>query len=147
MKGFTEKRFFEPVEVGHYEKERLLGFIREILSSRNDKIIFAYVHGSFIKSKTFRDIDVGLFVEGKGDFYLESDISAELTAAVGFEVEVKVLNDAPVPFQMAVLRDGILLFSRDEMRRGAFIEKTGRLYMEYSHFRNIFLEIDGVRQG
>ncbi|MEW6376149.1 MAG: nucleotidyltransferase domain-containing protein [Thermodesulfobacteriota bacterium] len=145
MKDFTEKRFFEPLEVGPYEKERVLGFIKEILSSRNDKIIFAYVHGSFIKSKSFRDIDVGLFVEGKSTFYLESDLSAELSAAVGLEVEVKAINDAPIAFQMAVLRDGVLLFSKNEMKRADFIENVGKRYREYSHFRNIFLEIDGVR--
>ena len=145
MKGFTEKRFVEPVEVGPYEKERLFGLVREILSSRNDKIILAYVHGSFIKSKSFRDIDVGLFVEGKGDFYLESDISVELTSALGFEVEARIINDATVAFQMAVIRDGIPLFCRDEAKRVDFTENISKRYREYVHFRNFFLEVDGVR--
>lgn len=145
MKGITEKRFFEPVEVGPHEKERLIGIIREILFSGNDKINFAYVHGSFIKSKRFRDIDIALFVEGESDFYLESDISAELTAAVGYEVEARIINDAPVVVQMAVVRDGLLLFCRDERRRIDFVENVGKRYREYIHFRNIFLEVDGVR--
>ena len=73
-------------------------------------------------------------------------MSAELTSATGFEVEVKVINDAPVAFQMTVLMDGVLLFSRNEVKRTDFIEDVGRRYIEYAHFRNIFLGEDGVRQ-
>jgi len=119
------------------DKEGLLVRIKELLSSMSN-IIFAYVHGSFIKSKSFRDIDIALFIEGQSSFYLESDISAELASATGFEVEVKVINDAPVAFQMAVLRDGVLLFSRNEVKRTDFIEDVVRRYIEYTHFRNIF---------
>ncbi|MBM4333726.1 MAG: nucleotidyltransferase domain-containing protein [Deltaproteobacteria bacterium] len=112
-----------------------------------DILLFAYVHGSFVKSRRFRDIDIAAFTEGKTDFIFESDLSARLTNAVGFVVEVKVINEAPIPFQMAVIRDGALLFSRDEKIRSDFIERVGKRYREYAHFRNIFLGIDGVRQG
>jgi hypothetical protein len=146
METFTEKRFSKPMEVGLDAKNKVIGVIKDILFSI-DTICFAYIHGSFIKSPSFRDIDIGVFVEGKTNFIFESDLSFRLTSAAGFPVELKAINEAPVPFQMAVIRDGVLLFCRDEIRRADFIESVGKRYREYAHFRNIFLGIDGVRQG
>ncbi|MCX8116783.1 MAG: DUF86 domain-containing protein [Desulfobacterota bacterium] len=123
------------------EKEALLRLMKEALSSEALGIVFGYVHGSFVKSQTFRDIDVALFIEGKGELTYESDLSAKLTAILGDPVEVKVINEAPVAFQAVVLRDGKLLFSRGEGRRASFIEEVGKRYREYSHFRNLFLEV------
>jgi len=71
MKAFTEKRFFELKEIESADKDRLIVKIKELLSSMSN-IVFAYVHGSFIKSKSFRDIDIALFAEAKNSFYLES---------------------------------------------------------------------------
>lgn len=145
MKRFTEKRFLYPQELEHEAKGRLIAQIREYMLPIED-IRFTYVHGSFIKSKKFRDIDIAIFVINKKDFYFESDLSAELSSITGFNTEVKIINEAPVAFQMAVLRDGVLLFSRDENQRTDFIEAVGSRYKEYAHFRNIFLGVDGVRQ-
>ena len=144
MAAVTEKRFRQPVELDSDRKERLVRLLRDRLSSL-PVILFAYVHGSFVKSKAARDIDLALFVKGKGGLFFESDLSAELGKACSFEVEARVINDAHVSFQMAVLRDGILLFSRDEVKRTDFIEDVGRRYREYAHFRNVFLGVDGVR--
>lgn len=62
MEAFKENRFFELKEIEPADKDKLLVRIKARLSSMH-KIIFAYVHGSFIKSKKFRDIDIALFVE------------------------------------------------------------------------------------
>lgn len=145
MRTFTEKRFLHPQELKPEAKERLIAQVREYLLPI-EVIVFAYVHGSFIKSKTFRDIDIAVFVNDKKDFYFESDLSAEVTSIPGLDAEVRIINEAPVAFQMAVLRDGVLLFSRDEHLRTDFIEAVGKRYREYAHFRNIFIGCDGVRQ-
>jgi predicted nucleotidyltransferase len=146
MEAFTEKRFLKPMEIDLDAKNKIISVIRDILFSI-DPILFAYIHGSFIKSPSFRDIDIAVFMEDKTDFFFESDLSFRLTSALGLPVELKAINEAPVPFQMAVIRDGVLLFCRDEIRRADFIESVGKRYREYAHFRNIFLGIDGVRQG
>ena len=146
MEALTEKRFFKPIAIEPETRNKLILVIKDLLFSM-DILLFAYVHGSFVKSSRFRDIDIAAFTEGKTDFIFESDLSARLTKDVGFVVEVKMINEAPLPFQMAVIRDGALLFSRDEKIRADFIESIGKRYREYAHFRNIFLGIDGVRQG
>lgn len=65
MEALREKRFFTLREVGPSDKERLLNLIKEHLS-QIENIIFAYAHGSFVKSKYFRDIDIAIFIDGEG---------------------------------------------------------------------------------
>jgi hypothetical protein len=57
------------------------------------------------------------------------------------------MNKTPVDFQMAVLRKGRVLFSRDADKRAGFIYDVGKRYKEYAHFRNIFMEAIGERTG
>jgi hypothetical protein len=144
MAAVTEKRFRQPVPLDSDRKESLVRLLRERVSSL-PIILFTYIHGSFVKSNAARDIDVAVFGKGKGGLFFESDLSAELSKACSLEVEVRVIIDAHVSFQMAVLRNRILLFSRDEVKRTDFIEDVGRRYREYVHFRNLFLGVDGVR--
>ena len=106
----------------------------------------AYLHGSFVTSESFRDIDVGLYTRERSDFSYESDLSFDLSKATGYEVEVRVINEAPVAFQMAVIREGLLLFSMDDDTRTDFIEDVSRRYREYAHFRNIFMEAGGAER-
>jgi hypothetical protein len=73
------------------------------------------------------------------------DVAALLRRETGFEVDVTVMNHAPVALQFAILRDGLLLFSKDEALRTALIERVSRQYREYTHFRDLFLGVAGVR--
>ena len=145
MKTFTEKRFQPLHELGPDKKNSLVGRIKDYLLQYQE-IIFACVHGSFIKSDKFRDIDIAVFTSAKQDFYFESDLSHELSSLTGFDTEVRIINRAPVAFQMAVLKDGLLLFSRDEDIRTDFVEEVGKRYSEYAHFRNVFMGCEGVRR-
>jgi hypothetical protein len=114
--------------------------------SRETDILFAYLHGSFAAGEAFRDIDIGVVVGKEKDLSFESDLSYELSSALGQEVEVRMINDAPVAFQMAVLTGSILLVSNDDAARTDFIENVGRRYREYAHFRNIFREAVGAER-
>jgi predicted nucleotidyltransferase len=137
-----EKRFLPKQRLDAETRESLSGKLKQALFS-HQRIIFAYIFGSFIREEAFRDIDLAIFINGETGFELESDLSMQLSEAVGFDVEVRALNDAPLSFQMAVLRAGKVLFSHDENERTDFIERTGQKYREVIHFRNLFLEIAG----
>lgn len=145
MDAFTEKRFLPQRSANAEERRRLKDVIKGRLSQEPD-VLFAYLHGSFVTSGSFRDIDVGIYVRGRKDLTYESDISYELSRSTGHEVEVKVINEAPVAFQMAVLRDGMLLLDVDDDTKAVFIEQVGRRYREYAHFRNIFMEAVGAER-
>lgn len=139
MKRLLEKRFLPRRSVPTDERYKLIRAIETRLA-QEPEILFAYLHGSFVAEDLFRDVDVGILTGPDKGFSFESALSADLSSALGHEIEVRLLNRAPVEFQMAVLQGGRLLFCRDEAARLDFIERVGRRYREYTHFRNLFLE-------
>lgn len=141
-----EKRFLPKQTLDAKKRGLLTQKLKEILLSYQS-IVFAYVFGSFIHEELFRDIDVAIYARGETSFEFESALSLALRDALGFDVEVRALNNAPASFQMAVLRDGKLLFSRDENERTDFIERTSQSYREFLHFRNLFLGIAGRKDA
>lgn len=135
-----EIRFLKKQHIDTATRERIIKVIKEELS-KNEGVIFAYLHGSCAEGDSFRDIDVATFVgEHCREIEIESDLSYELSEKTSYPVEVKVVNKAPVAFQMAVLRKGIVLFSRSENVRTDFIEDVSKRYREYTHFRDILLD-------
>ena len=146
MGAFIEKRFLPRHDLDQEQRSRISALLQERLF-RNPEIIFAYIHGSFQESSSFRDIDIALYLDRIAAFDFESDLSCELTRLAGYEVEVRIMNKAPVDFQMSVLQKGRVLFSRDEDKKAGFIYDVGKRYMEYAHFRNIFMEAIGGRTG
>ena len=92
-----------------------------------------------------RDLDVALYTTEDTDFLFAVDVAALLRKNMGFEVDVTPMNHAPVALQFAILRDGLLLFSKDEARRTALIERVSRQYREYTHFRDLFLGVAVAR--
>jgi hypothetical protein len=144
MNNIVEKRFLPKRTAKTAERGRIEHAIKERLMREPD-ILFAYIHGSFVCEDSFRDIDIGIFTAvPKGGAY-ESDLSYELSRSLHHEVEVRVINDAPVAFQMAVLRNGMVMFSRNDEARADVIEAVGRRYRQYAHFRNIFMEAVGAK--
>ncbi|NPA89844.1 MAG: hypothetical protein GXO55_00090 [Chloroflexi bacterium] len=106
--------------------------------------MFAYAHGSLVDGLVpYRDVDVAVYVrpewvqahQDKTLAYVLS-LSTELILALREEiglrvpVDVQMLNEAPLPFRMHVVRDGRLLFTHDEELLADFIEYTARRYMD-----------------
>lgn len=146
MGAFIEKRFLPRHDLDREQRIQISTLLQERLSEKPE-VIFAYIHGSFEEDISFRDIDIALYLDRAAAFDFESDLSYELTRFVGYEVEVRIMNKAPVDFQMAVLEKGRILVSRDEEKRMGFIYDVGKRYKEYAHFRNIFMEAIGGRTG
>lgn len=134
-----EKRFLKQNRVDEGVRERIIENIKSCLSNIKE-LGFAYLHGSFAEGGNFRDIDVAVYTAVPvSELEFESDLSYELSEKTGYPAEVKVINKAPVAFQIAVLRNGKPILSTSEEIRTDFIEETGRRYREYVHFRNIML--------
>ncbi len=144
MQKFTEPRFIKPVFLGPEDRQRIAQRVRSLLASSED-IVFAYIYGSFARGEPVRDLDVALYTTEDKDFLFAMDVAALLRKDTGFEVDVTVMNHAPVALQFAILQDGLLLFSKDEALRTALIERVSRQYREYTHFRDLFLGVAGVR--
>lgn len=115
-------------------KAEIIGILSQTLSQRNE-ILFAYLHGSFLKSKTFQDIDVAVYLEEttKHDInIIEYEIALSLLVEkqLRMAADVKALNWAPLSFRYNVSR-GLLLLSKDELKRENFLCAT---WMEYFDF-------------
>jgi len=119
-------------------KQKLISIL-----SKHDDISFAYLHGSFGKLP-FKDIDIGaycyLFEDAVFDFEIE--MSSDLEIALGYPVDFKVINYAPIGFQFSVTDEGTLLFERDRSLRLDFLEDVGLRYMDYHEFsKSYFREL------
>lgn len=84
--------------------------------SRHTEIVLAIVFGSFLKDYPFRDIDIAIYVVGNSDALdLKFELEEELEESVGYPIDVTVLNDAPPWFVKKVLREGLVLFTKQPL--------------------------------
>ena len=110
------------------------------------EIVFAFLHGSFIEEGPFRDLDLVVYVEpscpAAGDQALEYELKMEmlLEETAGFPVDFRVLNRAPVPFRYNVLKNGRLLFCRDEELYAGFLSHTLASYFDFAFYRKRYLK-------
>lgn len=133
-------------ELSPEEKEKIKSKIIELLQ-REDKVKFAYLHGSFLKGE-FNDIDLAVYVskdESKSvdnkeivDFELRKEV--EISRSIGFEVDIRCLNLAPNGFCYSVIKNGELLFSFDESVRSDFESLVLVKHHDFKRFRKRYRE-------
>ena len=107
------------------------------------EISFAYVHGSFLKENGFRDIDVAVYLKhiSSSPLTYELEIEKELSnAADKYEVEVRMLNSSPLSFRYNVIKEGLVLFARDDNKRSDFQEATLSSYFDFEPYRKLYLK-------
>lgn len=97
-----------------------------------ESVIFTYIFGSFLSAPSFRDIDIGIYVEGsikkqKDIFDYELELSKKIARAceLSFDIfEVKILNSAPSYFLNNIFKNGKLLFSKNDEILSSLIEDS-----------------------
>ena len=125
------------------EKRReIVKNITEVVSGQPE-IVFAFLHGSFLDSSFFRDIDLGVFVKGidSTDFWdYETGLAQLIEKALNglFLVEPKVINNAPLSFCFHVIR-GRVLFVRDEGSVMEFMVRVARCYLDMAPVRHRYM--------
>ena len=96
-------------------------------------VAFAYLHGSFLDELPCHDIDVGIHLQPGLDRLAMHDHVLEFAERaariVGFPVDARLLNGAPIPFLFKVFR-GRLLCSRNEGLRTGLVEETVARYLD-----------------
>ncbi len=133
------KRFY----LGDCQKEKTLEVIKNILCGPAE-VLFEYIHGSFIRGKGFRDIDIALYLRDDmlkdriTDYEIEMEIKLE--NALKYPVDVRVLNHAPLSFQYRAIKEGILLFERDGDFRVDFQVGTLDFYFDFAPFRKRYIK-------
>jgi hypothetical protein len=113
-------------------RDRLLARLEALLASRSD-VLFAIVFGSFLDRDAFRDIDLGVWTTESAAPRVDVDLAMSLSEALELPVDVRRLNEAPVPFLFHVLR-GRPIAVRDERRLADLMERTARDYHDRAPF-------------
>ena len=113
------------------ERGRVTRTLVTVLEAEPD-LEFAWLHGSFPGGGGFHDVDVGIHLNAAADvrFHRALELGLRLDRNVGFPVDVRVLNDAPVTFLFHVFREGRLLLSRNDERLADLMERTVREYLD-----------------
>jgi predicted nucleotidyltransferase len=122
------------------------GVVQKLKDSlaREKKVIFAYLHGSFVHQDEFNDVDVAVYIySSPGEMIdvadYEVSLSLRLEEALNLPVDVKVLNEAALSFRYHVSR-GLLLLSRDDSIREDFLQRTWSEYLDFLPLSRIYLE-------
>lgn len=121
------------------EKEKVFNLIKRVLS-QDERVVFAYLFGSFVSEKSFQDIDIGIYTKNpeESPFVISSDIKSQLSHLareqdlnfIADQFDVRIINDAPFTFLKRVFKEGLLLVDRDADLRTDVIEQVSMKYRE-----------------
>lgn len=118
--------------------EDLVRRLRERLEPEPD-ILFAYLFGSCARGSDgpLSDVDIAVMIADAND--LHASHLALIAAVAGIlgpqEVSVVILNNAPPALGFRVLKEGVLLLSRDEPNRIDHWVRTVDRYLDMEPFR------------
>ena len=117
----------------------MLNLLKKALT-QDERVIFAYAYGSFVKEQSFRDIDVGIYVKNpeENPFVISSDLKTQLSRAgkkenidlTADQFDIQIINHAPFTFLKRVFKEGILLVDRDPELRTDLVEYVSSKYRE-----------------
>jgi predicted nucleotidyltransferase len=124
------------------DREVIAGHLRRELGARRE-IVLALLHGSFPLGAAFRDIDVAVWLDpaarSRDDrFRYALDLSVHLQLELGYPVDVRALNDAPLAFRYHALQ-GRPLVVRDETFLDELRARTWDDYLDFQPFARQYL--------
>jgi len=122
--------------------------LRAVLERQPD-VLVAYLFGSRARrvAGALSDIDVAVLLREDGNPTLSRRLALlrDLAAACGRDdVDLVILNEAPVSLAYRVLREGRLLVSRDELARVRHRARTVDRYLDMEPFRRVHAQ--GLRR-
>lgn len=116
---------------------------------RGGRVLAAYAFGSRVSGRPMpsSDLDVGYYLEGRDlgerlSVREEMQLAGALSEAVGFQVDLRDLADAPLELRGRVLEEGVRLYSGDAAARVA-LERD--LLARYHDYKAEFREMHEVR--
>lgn len=119
-------------------RKDLVAKLRERLEPQPD-IQFAYLFGSSARGSDgpLSDVDIAVMIAEGGDLYARQlGLIASVSGVVGSkDADVVILNSAPPALGFRVLKEGALLFSRDEPKRIEHWVRTVDQYIDMAPFR------------
>ena len=142
MKGSIMKNRNKVYQREEHKRNEIIKDITSILSAE-DKILFAYLHGSFQEGLPFRDIDLAIFTadsQPRQQLDYELKLEGIIEARIKLPIDLKTLNDAPVSFCYMAIKKGRKLFIRDDSKRVEFEVGTLKRYFDLLPSRQLYLK-------
>jgi len=103
-----------------------------------EAVTFAYLFGSQARGQSgpLSDIDLAVLladtVQNADTFETRLMLMAEVSHQLRTDsIDVLILNQAPLALAYRVLRDGILVYCRDEAKRIKFTARTVSMYLDF----------------
>ena len=121
---------------------RLLPKVEVYLRSRED-VQFAYLFGSYAKGKItpLSDVDIAVYLSGSNFSQKRLEILGGLIEVLKTdEIDLVILNTAPLPLKIRILRNRKLLVDRTPLVRHAFESTTMRVYLDFNKLEKRILE-------
>ncbi len=119
--------------------------IKDFLYTRPE-INFAYIFGSFNKSKKYKDIDVAVYINPKYDFNdlniypfgYEAELLGKLCLILKTDkIDLIILNKSNLLLSMQVYNSGKLLFERDRFLRVRIVNEIRKEYIDTEQYRKL----------
>ncbi len=135
------------IREGHKLPPNAASKIPELLDriAKDAQIVALYALGSLVTGdqKPLSDLDFGVLVSGKVDKQKRFDKHLDLIGKFNEvlkadEVDLIMMNDAPMRFSYNIIKSGKLMHCRDSTELTEFIEKTTKLYLDFRFFRDAF---------
>ena len=135
------------IREGHKLPEDVIDRIPVLIEQieKDTDIVALYAFGSLATGdlKPLSDLDFGILVSGKLDQQKLFDKHLELIGKFNEvlktdEVDLVMMNDAPMRFSHNIIKSGKLLFCTNKIELADFIEKTVKLYLDFRFFRDAF---------
>lgn len=112
--------------------------------ARRPEIVFAILYGSAAKGCAFRDVDVAVWAD---EVHLAQcnrytylfELADELERAILHPIDVRMVNDAPLPFRYTISR-GVPIFVRDDEALADFLSRTWDEYFDFEPMAGKYLE-------
>lgn len=117
------------------KKDVLLDKIREVVE-KDKEVLFGYLYGSSTSQSipVGSDIDVAVYLKPSDvKSYVRKEeklISALVAKLRNDKIDLRILNTLPFLLQYNIVKDGILLFVRDELERVDFEIKVMNRFFE-----------------
>jgi predicted nucleotidyltransferase len=124
-----------------------LSFLAELqpIFDQEPAIVLAYLFGSYARGQanSLSDVDIAILLKGQPSadqcFEIRMDMMGRIMDRLQMnEVDVAILNQASLALRYRVLRDGKLLFCRDENARIAFTAQTVSRYLDFKPIIDLF---------
>ena len=128
--------------IDRQKKVEIANEIATVLMRHCKEMVAVYVFGSFVTDKPFSDIDIGILFREANEKTLNAELNLEskIEKVIKFQMDVRILNTAPLSFVRNVIKNGRLIVDIDPTFRSDFESLTAKKYFDFSRFRKRYLE-------